>query len=159
MSVLVKTTPAPKPRTKESMKVSVVLAGLFVVMAVSQLFTFEEFLLHIQSLGLPIGEVMTYALGPLIVISEVFAIPFLLGMSLSPAFRYVSMFLGWLASGIWLFISLWLAVRYSQVETVGFLGTVINLPPGWWAVFISVALAILTAWSSWGLWPGKRTKK
>ncbi len=159
MSLLVKTTPAPKPRTKESAKVATFFAALLVLMAVTQLFTFEEFLLHIQSLELPIGQAATFALAPLIVISEVFAIPFLLRMSLSPAFRYVSMFFGWLAAGLWLYISVWLASINSQADTVGFLGTLANTPPGWWAVFISLALAILAAWSAWGLWPGKRTKK
>lgn len=159
MSFFVKTTIAPTPRTRDSLKVSIFFAALLVVMALTQLFTFEDFLVHIQSLGLPLGEAMTYALGPLIVISEVFAIPFLLRMSLSPAFRYVSMLLGWLVAGIWLFISLWLAVTNSHAETVGFLGTLVNSPPGWWAVFISFALVILAAWSSWGLWPGKRTEK
>ena len=159
MSILVKTTPAPKARTKETVKISIIYAAILTIMAVTQLFTFEDFLEHMQNLALPLGEVLIYALGPLIVIAEVFAIPFLLRMSLSPAFRYVSMFFGWFVAAIWLYISIWTAAFNTQVETVGFLGTLVNLPTGWWAVFMSITLVILATWSSWGLWPGKRSKK
>lgn len=159
MSILVKATPAPKARTYEAKVISVLYAVILVVMAVAQLFSFEEFLVHIQQLGLPMGETATYILGPIIVVSEVFAIPFLLRMTLSPAFRYVSMFMGWFVAVIWFYISFWLASTYSQLDTVGFLGTVGNLTPGWWAVFVSISLLILTIWSTWGLWPAQRTKK
>ncbi len=158
MSVLVKSTPAPAPRTDTAAKISILYAAILVVMAVAQLFTFEEFLPYIQSLHLPLSTSTIYVLGPLIVISEVFAVPFLLRMWLSLAFRYLSMFLGWMAAGLWLFISFWTVTSSTSVDTVGFLGTVVSLVPGWWAVFISLALGVLAAWSSWGLWPGKRTK-
>ena len=159
MSILVKALPAPKPRTKESVKIALLFAGILVVMAVAQLFTFEEFLPLVERFNLPLSPELIYAVGPLIVVSEVFALPFLLRMRLSTAFRYLSMFLSWLAASLWLYISLWLAISYVPVETVGFLGTVINFMPGWSSVFISVALVILTIWSSWGLWPGKTSKK
>ena len=159
MSILVKALPVSQPRTKESGKIALLFAGILVVMAVAQLFTFEEFLPLVERFNLPFNIKIIYVIAPLIVVSEVFALPFLLRMRLSTAFRYLSMFLSWLAAGLWLFISLWLAISYMPVETVGFLGTVINFMPGWSSVFISIALAILTIWSSWGLWPGKATKK
>lgn len=157
MSVFVLSTPAQEPRTPESAKISILYAVILVGMAVTQLFTFEEFLVHIHSLGLPVSDGVAFALAPLIIVSEVFAVPFLLRMQLSPAFRYLSMFLGWLAPSLWLFVSVWLASTNVHVDTVGFLGTLGNLTPGWWAVFISLALGVLAAWSSWGLWPGKRS--
>ncbi len=159
MSLLVKTTVAPLPRTDDTMKIAILYAAILVVMAVAQLFTFEEFLIYFQSLNLPLNDSLTYALAPILVISEVFAIPFLLRMSVSPAFRYLSMFLGWVVAALWLFISIWLVVSHSQAETVGFLGTVANLSPGPWAIFISIALGVLATWASWGLWPGKRVEK
>ncbi len=159
MSILVKAVPAPKPRTPESAKISLLFAAILVIMAVAQLFTFEEFLLHIALLNLPFGDIVTNAIGPLIVVAEVFALPFLLRMRLSPAFRYLSMFLGWLATGLWLYISVWIVATHSAVSTVGFLGTVGNLTPGYWSIFMSFALVILCIWSSYGLWPGKRLKK
>jgi len=159
MSILVKAHPALKPRTEASRKISLLFAGVLVVMVVAQLFTFEDFLKTIEMMNLPFGMALSFALGPLIVVSEVFALPFLLRMQLSIAFRYLSMFLSWLAAAVWLCITVWLAVSYEPVETVGFLGSVVNLAPGWWSVFISIALVILATWSSWGLWPQNSTKK
>ena len=157
MSIFVKAVPAPAPKTKEAKQISIVYAAILVLMAVTQLFTFEEFIVHIQQLNLPVGEFGSYALAPLIVVAEVFAIPFLLRMRLSPAFTYFSMGLGWVAALAWIFVSIWLNIGGVSAETVGFLGTVVTLAPGWWAVFISFALGILATWSSWGLWPGKRS--
>jgi hypothetical protein len=159
MSIFATALPAKPAKTSESLKVSVFFAAVLTVMAVAQLFTFEAFLPYVQSLGLPMGETWAYSLAPLIIIAEVFAIPFLLRMRLSPAFRFFSMFLSWMVILFWLFISLWLALGNANVDTVGFLGTVIDLTPGYWAVFISLALGILAAWSSWGLWPGKRRNR
>ncbi|MDB5162743.1 MAG: rane protein of unknown function [Candidatus Saccharibacteria bacterium] len=158
MSILVKSTPAPKPRSKESSNIAIFFAAVLVLMAVAQLFTFEDFLPFIQSLNLPLSDNGVYSVAPILIFAEIFAVPFLLRMRLSPAFRFVSMLLGWLAVGIWLFISVWILVANVDVETIGFLGTVVDLTPGWWAVFISLALGVLAAWSAWGLWPGKRTK-
>ena len=159
MSIFVNSTKAPMARTKDSEKVAIFYAVILVAMAVAQLFTFDEFLIYIQTLELPFGEGFVYLLGPLLVISEVFAVPFLLRMWLSPAFRAVSMFFGWLAAALWVFIAFWLASTHSAVSTVGYLGTVVDLAPGWWSVFISLLFTVLAAWSSWGLWPGKRTAK
>jgi len=160
MSILVKPTPAPKPRSKEAQTMALVLAVIFVIFAVTQLFTFEEFIKLIPMFQLPFNEGLTYALAPTLVAAEVFAIPFLLGMSLSRAFRWLSMFCGWLVAGLWLFMSFWVvSVAPFGVKTIGFLGTVASLTPGWWAVCLSIALCFLVAWTSWGLWPGKRHEK
>ena len=159
MSVFVQSTPAQEPRSSESKKIAILYACILVVMAVTQLFTFDDFLVYFQSLGLPLSTELTYALLPTLIVAEVFAIPFLLRMRLSPAFRYLSMFFGWLVAVIWILLTFWLASTATQVSTVGFLGTLVDLTPGWWAVFISLSFAVLAAWSSWGLWPGKRTGK
>ncbi len=158
MSILVKATPAPKPRTKESRQMAILLTGIFVVFALTQLFTLEEFLELIPAMALPFGDVITHMLAPLIIVAEIFALPFLLGMAVSPAFRWLSMVLGWLVAGLWTFISFWVALTRPAVETVGYLGTLVPLVPGWWVVSVSLALCILVAWATWGLWPGSRTK-
>jgi hypothetical protein len=155
MSVFAKSTPALLPRTDASRKISLLYAGILIVMATAQLFTFEEFVEYVQLLGLPLGEGLTYALVPLLIISEVFALPFLLTMRISPAFRYFSMFLGWLAALLWILLTFFILGMNADVETVGFLGTVVDLTPGWWAAFISLSFGVLAAWSGWGLWPGK----
>jgi len=159
MNVFVKATPAPKPRTKESHQVAILYAALLVTFAVAQLFTFDEFIELVPNFQPPLGDALVYAIAPLIVTVEVFALPFLLGMALSPAFRWLSMACGWLAAGLWVGISAWVVFTQPAVETIGFLGGIGELTPGWWALCIPIALSILAIWASWGLWPGKRTKK
>ena len=160
MSILPKATPAPKPKTKATFQISVLFAVLLVIMAVAQLFTFEDFVPLTLTYNLP--WLSPYLVAPLIVTAEVFAIPFLLRMSLSPAFRILSMFLGWLTAGLWFYISFWVVSTAQAVDTIGFLGTVGTFTPGWWAVCFSFALGILAAWASWGMWPSfkfPKTKK
>lgn len=159
MSMFVKATPAPGAKTAETKQVSILYAGLLTVMAVTQLFTFEEFIELFPSFNLPLGDVLVYGLAPALVAAEVFALPFLLRMTVSPAFRFVSMLCGWFVAATWLFISTWVASTRIDADTIGFLGTLAGLTPGWWAVLISLALGVLAAWASWGLWPLRRTKK
>lgn len=156
MSILVKATKAPAPRTDIAKQISLLYAAILVVLVVMQLFSFDEFLELFVSFNLPFGLAFSHALAPILIVAELFAIPFLLRMAVSPAFRYLSMFLGWLAAAIWLFISWWVAATYPDVSTIGFFGTLLDVTPGWWAVLLSLALGILAAWSSWGLWPGSR---
>lgn len=153
MSVFVKATPAPTPKTDRVKVISLFYAGILVVLALTQLYTFDKFIELIPEFNLPLSETLTFLAAPLLVVCEVFALPFLLRMRLSPAFRFLSMIFGWLVAVIWFFISLWLVTTYQAVATVGFLGTLGDLTPGWWAVFFSIALGILAAWSSWGMWP------
>lgn len=158
MSLLRKPTPAPTPKTQDVKRIATFYAILLIVLIATQLFTFDHFLQLLSTFGFPWGNQFAYFSGAFIVIVEIFALPFLLRMSLSPAFRVFSMICGWLAAAAWLKISLWLVLTEAAVSNVGFLGTVVDLMPGWWAIFIGLALGILTIWASWGMWPGKRKK-
>lgn len=156
MSVFVDVTSAPVPKSTQVRLVAIFLAGIFTVMAVAQLFTFEDFPALINDL-LPMGSMQSAKLiAALIVTSEVLAIPFLLGMALSPLMRRCSMALGWVVVLFWLFMSVWLNVTDTIATTNGFLGTTIKLPIGWWSVFFSLGLVVLMIWASWGLWPTRR---
>lgn len=153
---LPKPTVAPLPRNKDVWRISLFYAVILTVMAVAQLFTFDHVTELFIGFDLPGGEAVAYFLASFIVATEVLALPFLIRMPLSPAFRWVSMVAGWAAAVVWLKVTIWLAVTEPIVDTVGFLGTAVNMMPGWWAVFISLAMVILAAWASWGMWPGKR---
>jgi hypothetical protein len=158
MSILRTPTPAPVTKTKDVKRIATFYAAILVIMAVAQLFTFESFLQLVVSFDLP-GDIRgAYFTAALIIIVEVFALPFLLRMPLSSAFRWVSMVCGWLVALLWLFVTVWLAVQDDAVSTVGFLGTVIDMMPGWWAIFISITFGILVGWASWGMWP-RQTKE
>ena len=155
MNILVHATKAPMPKTRDAKRIAIFYAGILLVMAVAQLFTFDTFLVFFADFGLPGGTQFAYFL----VTTEVFALPFLLRMSVSPAFRWVSMVCGWLAAGIWLGITVWLSSHDGMVNSVGFLGTVVDIIPGAWAVFMSIAFVLLAAWASWGMWPGKQESR
>lgn len=156
MSIFVRATEAKKPRTKDSQKMAYFYAAILVVFVLGQLFAFDEFLTLIDSFWLFGGQPVANFLGSMVVVSEVFAIPFLLNMRLSSWMRKVSMVLGWLVPVWWLFVSVWLLVTVNAVSNIGFLGTKVELLPGTWAILVSIAIGILAAWSTWGLWPGKR---
>lgn len=159
MSIFAKSTPALEPRTANSVSISILYAVILVSFAVTQLFTFEAFLVYMLSLNLPFSENINYAFAPLLIVAEVFALPFLLRMRLSWAFRYFSLGLGCVAAVLWLFLSSWIVLAGAPVDSVGFFGTLVSLTPGWWAIFISLSLVVLAAWSAWGLWPSKRRAK
>ena len=157
MSFFVHAVDAPPSRTETSKQIAVFLAGSMTVMSVAQLYSLEEFIEVAQTFALPFGQVFAAAFVPIIISLEVFSLPFLLRMRLSSAMRWCSMAFGWVAVAAWLFVSLWLAIVYPEgVETVGFLGGLATIQPGWWAVYVSGALCILSAWASWGLWPSYR---
>ena len=161
MRIFIKAILNRKPRTKEAQKIAYMYAIILIVFVLAQLFTFDDFLTLIESFWLPGGAPVAHLLGGIIVISEVFALPFLLGMKLSPLMRIISMGLGWLVPLVWLKLSFWLVLTVNAVSNIGILGTKVRLIPGWWAVFFSIALGILAAWASWGLWPlaGQRRRK
>ena len=159
MSFFRQPTPAPTPKSKDVSRISTFYAAILVVMVVAQLFTFEAFLELFANFGMPGGVVTGYALASVLVAAEVFALPFLLRMSLSPAFRWFSLVCAGLVSDIWLFVTIWILVVGADVATVGFLGTVVDTMPGWWAVFISLAFGILALWAAWGMWPANTSRK
>jgi len=156
MSILPVPTVAPVAKTNDARRVAIFYAGILAVMAIAQLFTFDTFLELVETFGFPGGTSYAYLLSAVLVAAEVFALPFLLRMPLSPAFRWVSMVLGWLAATVWIKITTWLVLQGSVVASVGFLGTVVDVMPSWWTIFMSLTFGILAAWSAWGLWPGKR---
>ena len=157
MSILPLATAASKTKNKSVQQIALFYAAIIVVMVVAQLFTFDTFVLLVKEFNFPGGVRSADFLSALVVIAEVFALPFLLRMPLSKAFRWVSMVSGWLVAGLWLYVSLRLVLQASSVHNVGFLGTVVAITPGWWAILLSVVLGVLATWASWGLWPMKRS--
>ena len=153
MRWFVQATAAPRPKTKNIRTVGIALAGIFVIMAVSQLFTFEDFPEVIKAMWLPGGEDVASVRAALIVALEVGAVPFLLMMRLSPALRVVSMIAGWFAASIWQNCS------SGVIANSGLLGATVKLPVGWWNILLCLALGVLAAWAAWGMWPLKKRSK
>ncbi|MDB5186811.1 MAG: rane protein of unknown function [Candidatus Saccharibacteria bacterium] len=153
MSIFVQSTPAPRPKSENVKLVSIGLAGVFVVLAVAQLYSYEDFPSVITSLGLHDGRPLSDLYAALLVTGEVLAIPFLLSMRLSRAMRFVSMTAGWLVIIAWLKTAVIVNVTANAVTNSGVLGATIPIVPGWWMVCFFMVLALMSAWASWGMWP------
>lgn len=158
MALFARSTWPHAPKSQESKQVAVVYAIIIVCMLLAQLFTFEEFLLRIEEWGFLNNLLQPYVIAVLIVCIEFFALPFLLRMKLSPAMRHVSMVCSWLVPLVWLGISIWLIIDGSTFIELAVFGSVGALPPGAWSIAFFLGLAMLSAWASWGLWPGREAQ-
>jgi len=159
MSILPKAVQAKPARTAESKKVAWLYAIILDLMALFQILSFSRFIMVIDSYWLPGGLPSSSFIAGALIGAELLAIPFLLRLKLSPAFRVFSMGLSWVVALAWLLLTLDAQITTNDLRNVGFLGGDIQLVPGWWAVCISVAFGVLAIWASWGLWPFKVAKR
>ncbi|MFI5212810.1 MAG: hypothetical protein ACHQTE_02520 [Candidatus Saccharimonadales bacterium] len=143
MSIFVQATDAPRYENGVVTGVSLVLAGIFAVMAVAQLFTYEDFPAALSGYWLLGGQVSVHLVAALLVTFEVFTLPFLLRMRVSPLMRLMSLAFAWLAAAVWLVLSLWVVTTTNALTNAGLLGATVRLTPGWWQVVFSVALLAL----------------
>ncbi len=121
---------------------SLYVAFFLVLMAVAQLFAFEEMPEVIASWGL-VTSGSALLVAAVLVVLEVAAIPALLGMKLVPKVRLVSSIAGWTVLLIWLGVALWLAVTAMPGVNSGMFGSMVHLPPGWWMVsFVALLLTM-----------------
>jgi hypothetical protein len=158
MSFFVQPTDAPTPKTANIRIVSLLLAAIFMVMVVAQLFTFEDYGDVIAGItGLSIAPATIVS--AMMVVFEVAALPFLFSMRLSVLGRIVSMLSGWLTAVGWFLIALYANVTVGSVSNSGILGATVPLPSGWWMTFFFMGVIVLVIWSSWGMWPLIRSLK
>ena len=153
MKFLAHVSPPSPIKTSESRQISLVYAFLLVVMVLAQLFAYEKFPDLIAAYELPGGIVTAHLVAALLVISSVFALPFLLRMSVSPLMRFVSMACGWIVPTIWIVLGNSLTVFHPTIANVGLLGARVTLLPGIWVLCVAIALLVMAAWASWGMWP------
>lgn len=154
MSFFVRATQARVPKTDNAGKVALLLAAILIILAVVQLFSFSKFSAVIDDMWLPgVNGAMPKVLAAFIVTAEVFAVPFLLRMRLSPLMRLASMVLGWLVVAWWLYVLTWQNVTATALANNGLFGATLGLPVGWWSVCFMLGVAVLAGWASWGLWP------
>lgn len=146
-----------EPRNHTAKIAAWVYAGILVVMTLGQLFSFEKFIPLIRDYWLPGGEGTGTLVACLIVISQVFALPFLLRMPLSPLMRWFSLSCGVAAACLWLLLGTVAVVAENAMTNSGVLGMKIVVPSGAPQLLWAVGMSALAAWAAWGLWP--RTTK
>lgn len=118
-----------------------VLALVFLIMVICQLFTFESFDDVIFGLGLPGGRTAAVVLSVLVPLLEVAALPYLLSMKLSVRWRNVSRSAGIAAASVWVLIALWLNISGDvMIENSGLLGATLPTAGGLWLLFVAAML-------------------
>lgn len=155
MSIFVSSTVPPRLKTKNIQSISILYASALVLLALLQLFHFEEFPGRLEDTGIASG--FAPLLATFIVVAEVLALPFALRVHLSPAFRIVSMMVGWLVC-----VKLLAVAIIENVTSPGgydaVFGTTLPFPIGGWAICATLALCVLAGWTAWGMWPFKVKK-
>lgn len=126
----VKSTPIKSMQTRV---VAIAYVVILVVLAFAQLYSFEDFFGVFDAYRLG-GATLSAFLGSLIVFIEVFAIPALLSMALSPLMRVVSLSFAIVAPMFWL-ILVGHAVLNDLTINSGLLGTVKDVPTGMVSLF------------------------
>lgn len=116
------------------------LAAVLLVMALTQLVRFDKFTGVMDGYG-GMGMYIAAAL----VVAEVFALPYLLNMALSPLGRVCSLAAGWVTALFWSF----LAVFPTTSASTGHLGSFVALPPGKWQLLFGASLMIAMGIVTW----------
>lgn len=126
----------PALRTSRVQIVGIVGAGLLVLMLVAQLYSYEN-LASILSVVLPYGDqTLITVTAALIVIAELFTLPWLLGMKLSHLFRALSAVIGLAIGSFWLMV----ALTNAHAINSGLLGEKVVIPGGLLALGWALAL-------------------
>lgn len=124
MIILPKAVNPPKLVKPYGLILGRIAAAILIVMAIVHLFRIDTFL-PILDTYLPGGGVAAGFMGLVIILSEVFAIPFALRMKLSPLAHIVSGALLALAPLWWLLIDIWM---YGLTDGTGQLGGFVVVP-------------------------------
>jgi hypothetical protein len=153
-------TPAPKPRSQAVRQLAWVYAALLTVMVVGQLFEFENFIPAIEVFGLPGGAAMATLFSGLIVMTQVFALPYLLGMPLSTLMRWVSLACGILVPIAWIKLALWDMTNGAMMDIPMF-GTKLDamLVPTIVALPFALVMLCTAIYIARGMWPGSKKSK
>ena len=144
---------APKPRSQTYKMIAWIYAGVLVIMAVGQLFSFEKFMPLLNDYWLPGGVGTATLTASLIVFSEVFALPFLLRMPLSVLMRSLGMVCSLMAAGLWTFLGILAVMSDTAMSNSGMLGMKIVIPSGAVQLVFALMLCGLAIAAVRGLWP------
>ena len=120
------------------------LACVYLVMAVTQLFSYEDFGEVVAGYGFAGGQVTVVVMAALLPLFEVLALPYLLSMKLSMRARRTSKIAVLCVPCLWLLVALVANVVASDGINSGLLGAAIPTMNGWWLV----AFAALLLWSA-----------
>lgn len=139
----VKATDAPKIKNQKLLVVPYLTALILLAMVLTQLVTFDKFVPILQDYNLNGGQTMTKLTAAVIVISELFALPFLLRLRLSPLARICSAILGFVAAVLWLGLSIVGIAHHAVLSNTGLFGSLLH-PRTSLFVITAYAIGLLT---------------
>lgn len=113
------------------------LAGVYLFLAVTQLFTYEQFADITAGYGLAGGRVTAIALAFLIPLLEVLSLPFLLSMKLAYRCWVVSRVAALATAILWLFLAFILNIQGNYAAESGLFGGTLPLPVGTWMILFT----------------------
>lgn len=117
------------------------LAGLYVALLLSQLFTFEKFAEVTLGFGFPGGLVSAWVLAVLIPFAELCAIPYLISMRISARLRNISYWSVLAVPMLWLIVLVWQVVSSGASQlNAGLFGATLMTPVGPWLIVFSLIM-------------------
>lgn len=122
-----------------------VLGLVMLLLAVAQLFQFEDFPALINDMHVPGGMAVAWVLAAYLPFAEIASLPFLLSMKVTAKVRTVSKWLGVSVCVVWLLLTLWTSITMGTAVQSGIFGATLTTNSGWW----SVLFAFLLGWSYW----------
>lgn len=131
---------ASEKRSHVASCLSLYLVGFFVVSSLTQLVSFENLVVLFEKNSLLFISSNAAIAAALIVICEVFALPFLLKMKISRLMWWVSMSAGLISLLGWLLFCCYFSFFDHDMTNLGIFGAQIITPSGFWSVSFLVAL-------------------
>ncbi len=157
---MIKFATSTKPAPLRSPVLRVISYGLglgIAAMAVAQMVSFEDFVEAFREYKFG-SETLTVAIAIGMITLEVFAVPFLLRVSLSRAARFVSAWFALLLPYAWTILTLHAFLAHVTPANAGYFGVFLRLHVGAFVLIFDIAWMIVTA-LSFGALGGKKIIK
>lgn len=143
MTWKIKATLPPKLKKPYALKVLWVLAIIMIGFALAHLVRIDKLIPTIGGILTPVGASWFVVL---VVIVEVFALPYLLQLRLSPLMRVVSGAFVVLAPLAWTCLAIWTA---GSGHSTGQFSSYISTPGSWWLIIFNLAWLSVSYWVLW----------
>lgn len=123
---------------------AIVLAVVYLVVLLAELFHFEKFPGIVGGFDLPGGHIVTVATAVLLPLLLAISLPYLIAMRLSKWSYEMSRAATIAAPLVWIILGVYINVKTPLADNAGLFGGTLILPIGWWLV----AFALLWLWSA-----------
>lgn len=150
---------APQPKAKWVIPVSLGYAVVLTGMSLAQLFTLEDLIPIVNDYWLPGGAGAASLFTCVVIVAQIFALPYLLRMTISPLLRIVGAVLSFVAPLMWLGVAIYALATNRVLENGGLLGEKVPIPADGLQVAGAVILIVLAAASAYGLFELGTRKK